>query len=575
MIDRIQMDESDALHWRPTRDGEVEPNAAGLINQQPIEPDAMLWIPARLEPNAELTNQQPIVEPETRLSPPMWDDDVEPNTSELTNQQPIPYIELPPELLCKIFIACAAPPSKLKPDALWSDSYRFSAESIQWIAVSHVCRYWRYVALDCAELWRRLVFFNLDVTKEMIHRSKGANLEVIIIEPPWSKPSANEVLQTLRPVSYRISVLRLETCNYPSFYDTIVSAAPKLESLTLSFHDDYYRPRKLSVPDTIFSLQTPALRSLELRDCVLASPSPSSIISRIISFLRQTPMLHTLILHVELPEDLSADIEYMKVVLPVLSELDLSGSIAFCTNLLERLVFPITTAAMFNCIREPTPQDGNYHGLFHAFRSAIGNGEVEFIVSALSIHRNWKSGFCLGYEITYPQSCTQTVIFRFKGIDNLFENDRGIFDAAKITFPLTDVHELVVGRLNDESFWLTIVHDLPNLHGIRFAVLPPSFIAALGDRDSLIMPHLHSLQFNNADFGFQGTSNLLNCLEARFHHGLPINTIHLRQCLNLFEEDVTHMKEFVQVVDWDGVEDYYDDDFYNECGADFDGYSSD
>src|SRR6202035_1424883 len=87
----------------------------------------------------------------------------------------VPCVTLPPELLRMIFIACADPPF-----AEHEPSYWCTARSMRWIAITHVCRYWRSVALGYPDLWRRLYFFNPDATKEMIRRSKGANLEVII-----------------------------------------------------------------------------------------------------------------------------------------------------------------------------------------------------------------------------------------------------------------------------------------------------------------------------------------------------------------------------------------------------------
>src|ERR1700721_1096331 len=111
----------------------------------------------------------------------------------------IPCLTLPPELLSMIFIACAAPPSgPLNP------SHWFLSSNMQWIAVTHVCRYWRSVALRCADLWRRLFFFNPKVTKKMIRRSKGANLEVIIDQFFRSHQSMNKVRGMVLPELHRV-----------------------------------------------------------------------------------------------------------------------------------------------------------------------------------------------------------------------------------------------------------------------------------------------------------------------------------------------------------------------------------
>ena len=110
---------------------------------------------------------------------------------------------LPPELLRMIFIACADPPyAEQKP------SYWLQTRTMQWIAITHVCRLWRSVALGYSDLWKRPLFFNPDVTKEMIRRSQGANLEVIIETSPQSIATSIFIPMVL-PELHRVSVLHL------------------------------------------------------------------------------------------------------------------------------------------------------------------------------------------------------------------------------------------------------------------------------------------------------------------------------------------------------------------------------
>ena len=58
------------------------------------------------------------------------------------------YCCLPPELLAAIFLEYAR----------YSDSFVYSTRVSPWVTVSYVCRYWRDVALQCANLWARLFF---------------------------------------------------------------------------------------------------------------------------------------------------------------------------------------------------------------------------------------------------------------------------------------------------------------------------------------------------------------------------------------------------------------------------------
>src|SRR6202035_4926197 len=91
------------------------------------------------------------------------------------------------------------------------------------------------VALGCVDLWRKLFFFNLDVTKEMIRRSKGANLEVIIHDCEQLLEPINRVIEMVLPELHRVSVLYVALPKEPAQFlvDGFVHAAPKLESLCL------------------------------------------------------------------------------------------------------------------------------------------------------------------------------------------------------------------------------------------------------------------------------------------------------------------------------------------------------
>src|SRR5277367_4744770 len=139
----------------------------------------------------------------------------------------ISCVTLPPELLSVIFKACADPP--------YAEQKSCQARNMQWIAITHVCRYWRYVALGYPDLWKRLRFFDPDVTKEMIRRSKGANLEVII-DTRHQRFERSIFIPMVLPELHRVSVLHLVCSDeLQSLVDSFVFAAPKLEYLCISY----------------------------------------------------------------------------------------------------------------------------------------------------------------------------------------------------------------------------------------------------------------------------------------------------------------------------------------------------
>jgi F-box-like len=469
---------------------------------------------------------------------------------------PSPYVTLPPELLRAIFKACADPPSTEPGNWSWYD-----ARKMQWIAITRVCRYWRSVALGYSDLWKRLRFFNPKITKEMIHRSQGANLEVII-NASYRSIAKSTIIPMVLAELHRISMLHIKRLELLESLVNGLSAAPKLEYLYLSASEIMV----FYIPDTIFSRETPALRSLELHSCTFTSPSPSSgtvsypncpighipsTISQIVSFLRGAPMLHTLILDTVLPYADTGD-AYPNLVLPKLSRLELTSSVASCTNFLEHIIFPVTTDVTVNC--ENPSQDGDYGRLFRAFLSAMGNSKTNFVISALKLtvkSRSRSRSNIVGIQCTISHShqpAQTKVTFEFSMNFYNHELYRDILNTASVTLPLTNTHELdVVGFVPE----LVISFDsLANIHTIRFDSYEV-VRAALADTHRL--RSLRSLQFYRATFQDEDISTLMDSLKHRLISGFPIEYIRLDMCSDLEKADVMRMKEFVQDVEWDGV----------------------
>ncbi|KAJ3540384.1 hypothetical protein NMY22_g4323 [Coprinellus aureogranulatus] len=83
----------------------------------------------------------------------------------------VPINRLPHEILSTIFQTTKS---------LLKYTYPQPRNRLTWVRVSHVCRYWREVALDAASLWSYLDFPRPDpeFTRLMLQRSKNAPLTV-------------------------------------------------------------------------------------------------------------------------------------------------------------------------------------------------------------------------------------------------------------------------------------------------------------------------------------------------------------------------------------------------------------
>ncbi|KAF8971186.1 hypothetical protein BDZ97DRAFT_1619311, partial [Flammula alnicola] len=84
-----------------------------------------------------------------------------------------PASSVPPEVLCNIFaLVKAENAGDLHPDG----AFEFSA--LEWVRVTHVCKWWRDVALNASWLWTDIALASRRWADEMFARSKEAPLTI-------------------------------------------------------------------------------------------------------------------------------------------------------------------------------------------------------------------------------------------------------------------------------------------------------------------------------------------------------------------------------------------------------------
>ncbi|KAI0064780.1 hypothetical protein BV25DRAFT_1790372, partial [Artomyces pyxidatus] len=158
----------------------------------------------------------------------------------------LPIFRLPSEILACIFAINRTTPR----------IEEFGAEHLRWIAVTHVCRRWRQVALDFPDLWTRGCFkHGLNWTKEMFARSKTAPL---YLEVTWSR-TAKENGALIKAHMFHIRTLTLRTAI--SDTEFLAQPAPILESFVL---------KDSEIPLCLFANQAPRLHSAKLVDCTFS-----------------------------------------------------------------------------------------------------------------------------------------------------------------------------------------------------------------------------------------------------------------------------------------------------------------
>ncbi|KAH9841861.1 uncharacterized protein C8Q71DRAFT_351665 [Rhodofomes roseus] len=222
-----------------------------------------------------------------------------------------PIHAFPPEVLSKVLLYLAG-------------HYAESPPRLQdWIQVTHVCRYWRAVALGCSTLWAR---FTITTPRDpewmavFLERSKQLPLSVSV--SPRHKPykwisgkSLEEPLSLVLSYLSRIRTLylTLETMCSPEVLELLDGPAPLLEYLAITEHQSIPRRRATAVSDPLSRLlrrpETARLRHLELQCPVdwtglslqgltrlhVKTPVIATSLSAFLGALAQMPVLEELV----------------------------------------------------------------------------------------------------------------------------------------------------------------------------------------------------------------------------------------------------------------------------------------
>lgn len=201
-----------------------------------------------------------------------------------------PIFRLPPEILCGIFRDLRGNSCNWEydDDRFWTET-TYSEPTLHWIAVSHVCRQWRHVAINDARLWTDPPLKNPQWTMLMLERSRMATMPAITLKIDGLN---KHVVNVLTPHISRISYLvlpRMERETLQQFLSGLPLESPRLEALsinTLVKFDSEGVTRYCIDSDTFSSVaatvtfpkhilrDTPKLRRLQLKGVIIDWTSP-------------------------------------------------------------------------------------------------------------------------------------------------------------------------------------------------------------------------------------------------------------------------------------------------------------
>ncbi|GJE94039.1 F-box protein [Phanerochaete sordida] len=299
----------------------------------------------------------------------------------------IPATSLPPELLGRIFEEhiqlCkddwdheASP--EPQPPSCYSQIGPYT-----WIRATHVCRYWRDVALANPLLWSHIVLANRpDCIETLLERSQQVPLSVQSYTSPCAADACLAPARSLRLVLAHLPRIRTLTLAikwwvFLDIADTLHAPAPALARLTLATPS--------GLPDAAYmqpELRAPAgpLRHLALRAFAFpwAAPAPFRGLHtlrvarapahrpdapQVLAALAHMPALRALALDdVFYPSPPGAPLphpppHHARVRLPRLAALALAGDALACAALLQGLSIPATARLALGYHRTTAPAD--------------------------------------------------------------------------------------------------------------------------------------------------------------------------------------------------------------------------
>ena len=286
----------------------------------------------------------------------------------------VPISLLPPEILVRVF------------HFLVLKEYPLSRKGgVGWIRVTHVCRYWRQVALDDSSLWAKIwgdpTNRNLKWISELLARAKNAPLDIEFndVDMPSEKALLIIPQHLSRTRRLRFQVHDLSALHYGSVQDIFSQEAPALEhfELRVNWDTSYYFPahaQDLQVGgNMLFKGHVPRLWTFSLFQPVIHWPliprgqltqlkikcpieyvhPPGKLsIDQLVDLLVNCPALEILELESCLPSQLTEFPHDRTISLPHLSRLRLCGSTSRVMNTLTMLKLPSLTSLHLDCFLE-------------------------------------------------------------------------------------------------------------------------------------------------------------------------------------------------------------------------------
>ena len=496
---------------------------------------------------------------------------------------------LPPELLAGIFCEYVR------------HSYSAFNSTIVpcWISVSYVCRYWRDVALHCANLWAYLFFVSPEWMDELLSRSKNAPL-IVHTHMFFDSRSGQGPIRSLEKALGNMERIQELWIYCSSDIIEMIGpklnvAAPLLQSLCLSTWRDDHEYRSVINKDTLPGAM-PDLRKVHLESCHVdwSSPVFNGLTELTIRYTLNDPMecwnglqfilghlprLRQLHLDTLLPYDTDMDALSTNprkdkfISLPHLELLTLTGPISWLIALLTQLKFPKTTIVRVECGCDD-PQAASrllplIQDQFDSHPSMTASAQTVRYLDLYHDNKCWQFTYGLSTANAYGsdslwdhQQGSQMVVIHMLDFesDDILPWFRG-FSVAQLN--VITLNGDIEGNFDDEDLWTEAFQDPSELHTVKVeSGRIENFIWALHPCDGVVpAPNLIDISLSDIQFdrcscscgwvhaGVGDIQCLFDALARRAEAGNMLPTLVLVGCTGITEDDVIKLSKVVGQVE--------------------------
>lgn len=515
--------------------------------------------------------------------------------------------------------------------------------SKRWIRIAHVCHHWREVALGSPRLWSEFSVDRLDWTTEMLSRSKKAPLHLTVLALHNVSEALKLALKELPRIESL--VFKMCSMDSVTNQLQLGTEAPLLKSLAIASNRpslmsiapdaqilfdkvDLPRLTHLELQDTRISWHNPIFKStlthLHFRSSDSLYEYQSASIHCVLRALESMPALQTLELKgvlPSLPDDAPPLIDDHALNLPQLQTLVLAAPAKTSAFILRHVSFPATTTLQLECSDyRPSEVAHLFPVLSSKFRPDSGDGAIiapllSLSVSELSL-KAWtqeypmdvldpahavpppakaKAKLCI--TLTRISVCTSMFFSNLLAalpLENIrtmhFSSNDFVMDKKewiRTCEGMTALRELCVSRYGEVGLPEALAARVP----IPGAAPPvPTEGTSKRPRRKMqpFLPNLRTLHLSGIRIRSSPPDGVLEglvpayvkMLAARRKSKVPLAML-LRECINVGQSDVDKFKKDAACVEWDGREDWIDEDdydedeYYDEYYDPYDDYSDD